>query len=150
MARKPMKIADRIKRFIDRKNPTRKEILMYLIIDIYKRETKKTFNYSEYRGQYSTNFTKWRETGNVQVDPKTKRYSLTKEGKANKKSLYSMPIENKLKVEIERRKRAEASYDKIKEGLLSRLDNLKRNLNDTNNEIDQLKQSVEWGVVRHY
>jgi hypothetical protein len=112
---------DRIKNFIDKKNPTRKELVMFIVINIGKKCTLKEYDHNRYRGQYSTAITQWKYNGQVEV--KDGRYQLTKIGKqTTNKSLYGIPDKILIKRLEERledfrrwaNERGESSYDEIK------------------------------------
>jgi hypothetical protein len=99
-----------IKKFIDENNPTRKEIVKFIIVNLGSVK-EEDYNASNYKGHYSTNFTQWKTNGHVQTDAKH-RYSLTELGKKSTKSLYSLPLEVQLD-------RANRRNDRLSENMSS-------------------------------
>lgn len=91
-----MKKIDRIKDFIIKNNPTRKQIVTFIVVDINKLCTLEEYSHKRWGSYYATNFTKWKHNGQTHVDNKGK-YSITPEGLKSKKSLYSLTDNIKIK-----------------------------------------------------
>ena len=91
-----MKKIDKIKEFIINNKPTHKELVTYIVVSINKLCKLDEYVHNNYRGYYSTNFTKWKRNGQVKVDSKG-RYCITPIGLKSKKSLYSLPLSVKVK-----------------------------------------------------
>ena len=77
-----MKKSEQIVEFIRANNPRRKELVKFIVVNLNKIVTSEEWdelpsNHS-YHAYYATNITKWRYQGNVEVNEKTKRYSMTK------------------------------------------------------------------------
>jgi len=74
--------AEKIVDFIKKNNPRRKELVKFIVVNLNKKVTAKEWDElpsgHSYQAYYATNITKWKRQGNVEVDPKTKRYSMTK------------------------------------------------------------------------
>lgn len=65
--------------FIKRNNPTRKQIIGYIVVHLNKICTQKVFEETyatRFRGYYGVAFQIWYDNGNIKRDPKTNRISL--------------------------------------------------------------------------
>ena len=91
-----MKKVDEIKKFIIKNKPTHKELVMFIVIQINELCTIDEYVHNDYRGYYSTNFTKWKRNGQVRVNDKGE-YHITPIGARSKKGLYSLPASIKIK-----------------------------------------------------
>lgn len=102
--------ADKIARFIKKTNPRRKELVKFIVVNLNKKMTSKEFDnlpsQDSIHAYYATNITKWKYRGNVSVDAKTKRYSLTKNYNG---SLYSLSS----KVRVERAEKVSKNWEKL-------------------------------------
>lgn len=74
--------AEKIVKFIKKNNPRRKELVKFIVVNLNKKLTAKQWDAlpstDSTHAYYATNISKWKRQGNVKVDPKTKRYSMTK------------------------------------------------------------------------
>jgi len=75
-----MNKAEQIVKFIRAKNPRRKELVKFIVVNLNKKLTSKEFDELKVGDSdlayYSTNICKWKQNGNVEV--KNKRYRMTK------------------------------------------------------------------------
>lgn len=93
---KKFKKSYQIAKFIEANNPSRKEIVTHLMVNINKKYSSiEEFDYKNHYGHYSTNFCQWKHLGNVTT--KKGRYTLTQQCIDNDYKLYSKPTEAKLK-----------------------------------------------------
>jgi hypothetical protein len=100
-----------IKNFIATNNPTRKEIVKFIIVNI-NGKSEEHYDYSNHRGHYSTNFGTWKRYGYVVTDSKH-RYSLTALGKKSN-SFYAMPTKMKDDLEQRRLSFLDVRYSELK------------------------------------
>lgn len=77
-----MNKSEQIVAFIRKNNPRRKELVKFIVVNLNKKITSKEWDElpstDSLHAYYATNITKWKYQGNVVVDTKTKRYSMTK------------------------------------------------------------------------
>jgi hypothetical protein len=94
-----MNKAEKIVEFIRANKPRRKELVRFIVVDLNKKLTSKEWDalpsYDSTRSYYATNISKWKRQGNIVVDEKTKRYSMSKYYNGN---LYG--ITSKVQIEM--------------------------------------------------
>ena len=76
-----MSKAKKIVEFIKANNPRRKELVKFIQVNLNKRYTLKEWNAlptTKKYNYYGNHINRWKTNGNIEVDAKTKRYSITK------------------------------------------------------------------------